>query len=333
MMKILDPKLVTVFGGSGFVGTQIVQLLAAKGHRIRVAVRRPDLAGHVGPLGTVGQVVPIQANIRNMASIERAVAGADIVINLVGITANSGAQTFEAVHVAGAKAIAQAAKAAGVSTLVHMSALGVDKAAAVSQYAASKLAGEAAVFAAFPDAVVMRPSILFGHGDGFFNLMAGLARLFPVLPLVGGETKFQPAYVADVAEAFVLAAEGKLKTGKVYELGGPQVETHRQLIERVQREALRNRPLLPLASGIAKMLAGVISILPFPRLLTVDQVDLLGIDNVVSEAANNEKRTFAGMGIVPASMDTILPTYLWRFRKHGQFDKAVTSPVSDGNAA
>ena len=332
-MESLDPKLVTVFGGSGFVGTQIVQLLAAKGHRVRVAVRRPDLAGHVRPHGTVGQVVPIQANIRNLASIERAVAGADIVINLVGIGADSGAQTFTAVHVDGARLIAQAAKAAGASTLVHMSALGVDKAAEISRYAASKLDGEAAVFAAFPTAIVMRPSILFGPGDGFFNLMAGLARLFPVLPLIGGDTRFQPAYVGDVATAFVLAAEGKLKTGKVYELGGPQVETYRQLMDRVQREALRNRPLLPLSFGIARMLAGVMSFLPFPPLLTADQVELLSVDNVVSDAAIKEKRTFAGMGIVPTSMDTVLPTYLWRFRKHGQFDKALPTPSDEAKAA
>ncbi|MGV8854667.1 MAG: complex I NDUFA9 subunit family protein [Devosia sp.] len=328
-MENLDPKLVTVFGGSGFVGTQIVEQLAAKGHRIRVAVRRPDLAGHVRMLGTVGQVVPIQANIRNLASIERAVASSDIVINLVGIGADRGPQTFEAVHVDGAKAIAEAARAAGATALVHMSALGVDMAAEISQYAASKLAGEAAVFAAFPNAVVMRPSILFGQGDGFFNLMASLARLFPVLPLIGGDTKFQPAYVGDVAEAFVKAAEGQLKTGKIYELGGPQVETYRQLMDRVQREALRNRPMLPLSFGVARLLAGVMSILPFPPMLTADQVELLSVDNVVSAAAIKEKRTFAGTGIVPTSMDTILPTYLWRFRKHGQFDKATTSPIND----
>lgn len=331
-MENLDPKLVTVFGGSGFVGTQIVQLLASKGHRVRVAVRRPDLAGHVRMFGTVGQVVPIQANIRNAPSIERAVAGADIVINLVGIGADRGAQTFEAVHVEGARAVAQAAKAAGVGALVHMSALGVDKAADVSEYAASKLDGEKAVFEAFPGAVVMRPSILFGQGDGFFNLMAGLARMFPVLPLIGGETKFQPAYVGDVAEAFVTAGEGQLKPGKIYELGGPQVETYRDLMGRVQREAMRNRPLLPLSSGIAKMLAGVMSILPFPPLLTADQVELLGVDNVVSDAAIKEKRTFAGMDIKPTSMETILPTYLWRFRKHGQFDKAPNLADEAGNA-
>lgn len=329
-MDRLDPKLVTVFGGSGFVGTQIVQQLAQHGHRVRVAVRRPDLAGHLVTLGTVGQIVPVQANIRNLASIQRAVAGADIVINLVGIGYERGKQSFAAAHVDGAGAIAQAAKAAGVKALVHMSALGVDTAARVSRYAATKLAGEAAVFKAFPEAVVIRPSIMFGPGDGFFNLMGALSRFFPVLPLIGGDTRFQPAYVADVAAAFVLAAEGKAKTGKIYELGGPQIETYRQLMERVQREAMRNRPMLPLPSGIAKLLAWPLKFLPFPPLLTSDQVELLGVDNVVSDAAIKDKRTFAGLGIVPVSMDTILPTYLWRFRKHGQFDKAATTPLGDG---
>ncbi len=188
------------------------------------------------------------------------------------------------------------------------------------------------MFDAFPGAIVMRPSLLFGQGDGFFNLMAGLARLFPVLPLIGGDTKFQPAYVADVAEAFVLAGEGQLKPGKIYELGGPQVETHRELLERIQREALRSRPLLPLSFGMGKMLAGIMSILPFPPLLTADQVELLSVDNVVSDAAIKEKRTFAGMGIVPTAMDTILPTYLWRFRKHGQFDKASNLADEAGTA-
>ncbi|WP_369684704.1 complex I NDUFA9 subunit family protein [Devosia ginsengisoli] len=207
-MDRIEPRLVTIFGGSGFVGTQIVQLLAKRGHRIRVAVRRPDLAGHVKMFGSVGQVQPIQANIRNAASVQRAVTGADIVINLVGIGFSRGAQNFDAVHADGAAHVAAAAKAAGASTLVHMSALGVDRAAEVSAYAASKLEGEAAVLEAFPQAVIMRPSILFGQGDGFFNLMGALSRLFPVLPLISGDTRFQPAYVGDVADAFVLAAEG-----------------------------------------------------------------------------------------------------------------------------
>lgn len=320
-MDRIEPKLVTIFGGSGFVGTQIVQLLAKNGHRIRVAVRRPNLAGHTKMFGSVGQIQPIQANVRDAASVRRAVAGADIVINLTGVGFSRGAQTFDAVHVRGAANVADAAKAAGASILVHMSALGVDRAAEVSAYAASKLAGEAAVLEAFPSAIVMRPSILFGQGDGFFNLMGGLSRMFPVLPLIGGDTRFQPAFVGNVAEAFAQAAEGKVKGGRIYELGGPQVETHRQLLARVQRETARNRPLLPLPAGIAKLLALPFAILPFPPLLTSDQVDLLGVDNVVSEAAGKDKRTFAGLGITPTSMDTILPTYMYRYRKHGQFDR------------
>jgi uncharacterized protein YbjT (DUF2867 family) len=328
-MDSLEPKLVTIFGGSGFVGTQLVQQLARRGHRIRVAVRRPDLAGPTRMFGGVGQIQPIQANIRNVASIQRAVAGADIVINLVGIGYRKGKQTFDSVHVDGAAAVARAAKAAGASTLVHMSALGIDAASKVSAYAASKLDGEAAVHAAFPEAVIIRPSIIFGQDDGFFNLMGMLTRLFPVMPLIGGESRFQPAFVGDVAEAFALAAEGRVKPGRIYELGGPQVETHRALLERVQREALRTRPLLPLSPGIAKLLALPFAILPYPPLLTSDQVDLLGFDNVVSDTAIKDKRTFAAFGITPTSMDTILPTYMWRFRKHGQFDK----PAAHGTAA
>jgi NADH dehydrogenase len=329
-MDSLEPKLVTIFGGSGFVGTQIVQLLANKGHRIRVAVRRPDLAGHLKTLGMVGQITPIQANVRNKASIERAVANTDIVINLAGISYERGAQTFAAVHTEAAGLIATAAKAAGAHTMVHMSALGVDKAAAVSAYARSKFDGEAAVLAAFPNAVIFRPSIIFGRDDSFFNLMGALTRFFPALPLIGGDTNFQPVYVGDVAQAFAKAAEGELKSGRIYELGGPVVETHRALLQRVLREVSRKNSLLPLSPGFAKFLAGPLAILPFPPLLTADQVDLLGVDNVVSEAAIKEKRTLAGLAIAPTSMDTILPTYMYRFRKHGQFDRdaSLADPTS-----
>jgi uncharacterized protein YbjT (DUF2867 family) len=326
-MDRLDQKLVTIFGGSGFVGTQLVQLLARRGHRVRVAVRRPDLAGHLKTLGDVGQITPIQANIRNLASVQRAVAGADIVINLVGIGFERGAQGFAAVHTEGAGAVARAAREAGATSLLHMSALGVDT-ATESLYAQSKLAGEAKVLAAFPQAVIFRPSILFGQGDGFFNMMGGLARILPALPLISGETRFQPAYVGDVAQAFALAAEGKVKTGRIYEIGGPQIETHKALMQRILREAGRNRPLVPVPPGIAKLMALPFAILPFPPLLTADQVDLLGTDNVVSDEAIRDKRTLAAFGIAPTSMDTILPTYMWRFRKHGQFDRAV----SDGSA-
>lgn len=320
-MDRFSPKLVTVFGGSGFVGTSVVQLLAARGYRIRVAVRRPDLAGPATMLGTVGQIVPIQANLRNAASVERAVAGADMVVNLVGLGIESGKQKFAAVNTEGAATVARAAKAAGVKSLVHMSALGVDTAAKVSAYARTKLEGENAVLAAFPEAIILRPSLIFGQGDGFFNLMGTLARMFPIMPLISGTSRFQPVYVGDVAEAIVKALDGTVQTGRVYELGGPEVETHKQLLERILREAGRKRPLLPLSSGIAGMFASILSFLPFKPLITSDQVALLGKDNVVSEAAISENRTLAAFGITPTSMDTILPSYMWRFRKHGQFDR------------
>lgn len=312
--------LVTIFGGAGFVGTQIVQVLARKGYRIRVAVRRPDLAGHVRTLGQVGQVMPVQANIRNADSVARAVKGASIVINLVGIGYERGAQRFRAVHTMGARNVAEAAKAAGARALVHMSALGAD-AQSPSGYARTKALGEAAVLEAFPQAVIMRPSIMFGPGDGFFNLMGKLARAFPVLPLIGGDTRFQPIYVGDVADAFAAAAEGAVKTGRIYELGGPEVATYRELTERVLRETGRRNPLLPIPPGLAKLMALPFAILPFPPLLTADQVELLQVDNVVSEAAIKEKRTLAAFGIEPTPMGAILSSYLWRFRKHGQFDR------------
>jgi len=325
------PKLVTVFGGSGFVGTQLVQLLARRGYRIRVAVRRPDLAGEARMLGNVGQIVPIQANLRNAASVERAVAGADMVVNLVGIGHEAGKQRFSAIHVEGAAAVARAARAAGAEALVHMSVLGADRAAEASPWARSRLDGEAAVLAEYRGAVILRPSLIFGKADSFFNLMGSLARILPAMPLVAGETRFQPVYVGDVAEALLLAAEGRVKTGRVYELGGPDIETHRQLLGRILREAGRERPMVPVPAGLAKFGATLLSVLPFRPLITPDQVELLRVDNVVSEAATREKRTLAAFGIAPTSMDTILPTYMWRFRKNGQFDRENTS--ADGGVA
>ena len=312
--------LVTIFGGSGFLGTQLVQVLARQGYRIRVAVRRPDLAGHVKTLGTVGQVMPIQANVRNAESVARALHGAQIVISLVGIGYERGAQRFRAVHMMGARNIAEAAKAAGAAALVHVSALGADD-QSPSAYARSKALGEAAVLAAFPDAVIIRPSIMFGPGDGFFNLMGALSRYFPVLPLIGGDSRFQPVYVGDVADAVAAAATGVVKTGRIYELGGPEVVTYRELMLRVLRETGRHNPLLPVPAALGKLLALPFALLPFPPLLTGDQVDLLQADNVVSEAALKDKRTLAAFGIEPTPMNAILPTYMWRFRKHGQFDR------------
>lgn len=318
-MDHAQKDLVTVFGGSGFVGTRLVQALAHRGFRIRVAVRRPDLAGHVRPLGDVGQIVPIQANIRNAGSVARAVAGAQVVINLVGIGFERGAQNFGAVHVEGAATVARAAAAAGVSRLVHMSVLGADP-DSPSEAARSRAAGESEVFAAFPDAVVIRPSVIFGPGDSFFNLMGTLARLFPVLPLVGGATRLQPVYVKDVAEAFAVAADGGVKGGRVYELGGPEVLTHRALIERILHESGRRNRLLPLGPGLGKLIAAPMGLLPTP-LLTGDQVMQLQADNVVSEDAIRDKRTLAAFGVTPTPMEAVLSSYLWRFRRNGQFDR------------
>ncbi len=313
------PGLVTIFGASGFVGTQLVQSLARRGHRIRAAERRPDLANHLRPLGDVGQVVPVQANLRFADSVARAVEGAEIVINLVGIGFERGAQDFAAVHVEGARTVAMTAARAGARRLVHMSALGADP-ASPSAYARSKAAGEAAVLEAFPEAVLMRPSLIFGPGDSFFNLMASLARIKPMMPLIGGRTKFQPVYVGDVADAFAAAASGIGKGGRAYELGGPEVVTNRQILERILAVTGRTNRLVPIPPAIARLMALPMALLPNP-LLTADRIILLGLDNIVSEKAERDRRTLAAFGIAPTPMDAILPSYLWRFRRKGQFEQ------------
>lgn len=315
-----DMRLVTVFGGSGFIGTQLVQALARRGYRVRVAVRRPDLAGHLRPLGAVGQIQPVQANIRDDASVAAAIAGAGTVVNLVGVGFERGRQRFDSVHVEGARRVATAARAAGVARLVQMSALGADT-RSPSRWARSRAEGEAAARAAFPDAIVMRPSLVFGPDDGFFNLMASLARMAPVFPLIGGQTRFEPVYVGDVAEALARAVAGDALPGATYELGGPETLAHRAIIERILAETYRRRPIVPLPAGLARLLALPLGLLPRP-LLTSDQVSLLQRDNVVSDAAEKRGLTLAGLGIAPVAMATILPTYLWRFRPQGEFDKA-----------
>ncbi|WP_181703494.1 complex I NDUFA9 subunit family protein [Chthonobacter albigriseus] len=313
-------RLVTVFGGSGFLGRHVVRALARAGHRVRVAVRRPDLAGHLQPLGTVGQIHAVQANLRYRASVDRAVAGADAVINLVGVLAPAGRQTFDAVHAFGARAVAEAVRAAGVPTLVHVSAIGADPASA-SSYGRSKAEGEAAVFETLPGAVVFRPSIVFGPEDDFFNRFAEMARFSPILPLIGGgHTRFQPVYVGDVAAAVAAAASGVVPGGKVYELGGPEVKTFRECMEIVCRETRRNRMLVDIPFSIAETMAKLTQWAPGAP-LTVDQVELLKSDNVVSDAAVAEGRTLAGLGIEAHSLASIVPTYLYRYLAHGQYDR------------
>lgn len=316
-------KLVTVFGGSGFVGTQLVQELARRGYSVRVAVRRPDLAGHVRMYGFPGQVQPVQANLRYPQSVVAAARGSSVVINLVGILFEKGRQKFRAVQVMGAKNVAEAAKAVGAERLIHMSAIGADT-GSPSAYARSKAAGEAEVLKAFPGAIIVRPSLIFGQDDNFFNLFGTLARMSPVLPVIHGETKFQPVHVGNVAEAIANLAQGAGKPGTVYELGGPEVVTMREILERVNAETLRNRPLVPLPAGIAKLMASLASILPRP-LITPDQVVQLGIDNVVSQDAARAKRTLSALGVTPTTIDAVIPAYLWRFRKHGEFDRRIAA--------
>lgn len=313
------PPLVTVFGGSGFLGRHVVRALAKRGYRVRVAVRNPNLAGHVQPTGNVGQIQPIQANVRVRWSIDRAVKGADHVVNLVAVLAERGKQTFEAVHVEGARAVAEAAAAEGAG-LTQVSALGADLDSPAA-YARTKARGEQAAFETKPDAVIFRPSIMFGPGDGFFNRFAAMSRLSPVLPLIGGgHTKFQLAYVADVAEAIARSADGKIERGRVYELGGPEVQSFRECMEEMLEVIDRKRYLVTVPWGMARLQASILELLPSP-MLTTDQVEMLRTDNVVSAQAEQEGRTFSGIGIAPQPAAAILPSYLWQYRPAGQFTR------------
>jgi uncharacterized protein YbjT (DUF2867 family) len=318
MMPLFSDTLITVIGGSGFVGRHVVRALAKRGYRIRVACRRPDLAGHVQPLGTPGQVMPVQANVRYPASLAAACDDAYAVINLVGVLHGAGAQSFDAVHVFGAEASAKAAKVAKARIFMQMSAIGAS-AESASDYARSKAEGEARAKSAFPGATILRPSIIFGPEDGFFNRFAALARLSPVLPLIGGgETKFQPVFVGDVAQAIARLVERPDLAGMTYELGGPEVMSFRDLIEFTLATVERRRLLLPVPWSLARIMGAAMGVLPRP-MLTKDQVELLRSDNVVSVKAESTGATLQGLGISPRSIEAIVPAYLYRFRKAGQF--------------
>lgn len=321
MISRLDEgTLATVFGGSGFVGRHTVRALTRRGWRVRAAVRRPDLAGHLQPMGNVGQIHAVQANLRYPASLAEALAGADVAIIAVGQLTPSGRQTYQALQVDGPRAVAKAAREQGVKRLIHISAIGADPGSA-SHYARTKAEGEAAVLAEFPEAIILRPSIVFGPEDEFFNRFAAMATSAPVLPLVGGSTKFQPVFVGDLAEAIANAAEGQATPGTIYELGGPEVASMRQLLERTLEWSGRQRGLLPLAFPVAKLIA--LATWPLPnalRPLTVDQVRMLAKDNVVAKAAIEQGRTLAGLGITaPTAMGAVVPGYLERFRPRGEF--------------
>ena len=311
--------LVTVFGGSGFLGRHVVRALAKRNYRIRVGVRRPELAGHLQPLGRVGQIHAVQANVRYPASIEAAMRDSHIVVNLVAILAEGGAQTFDAVQVRGAQAVAKAAAGIGAQ-MVHVSAIGADE-QSPSRYARAKAAGEKVVLDTIPGATIMRPSLMFGPEDAFTNRFAALARISPVMPLIGGDTRMQPVYVDDVAAAIADAVDGKAKAGAVYELGGPEVLTMRQIMEIILATTERQRMLLPIPFGLAKLKAMFLQFAPGALKLTPDQVALLRVDNVVSDAAKAAGLTLEGLGITPESMEAIVQQYLWRFRAAGQFQR------------
>jgi uncharacterized protein YbjT (DUF2867 family) len=331
---IAQDRIVTVFGGSGFLGRHAVRALAQRGWRIRVASRRPDLAFHTQPTGRVGQVNAVQANLRYPASVAAAMRGSDAVVNLVGVLTEGGRQSFEAVHTFGTRAILRAALDQGITNLVHVSAIGADPESG-SAYARSKGRAEAIVRETLPGAVILRPSILFGPEDDFFNRFAAMARISPVLPLIGGGgTLFQPAYVGDVAEAVAKATLGEAAGGMPYELGGPAVRTFRELMEYVCTVTGRKRLLLPIPFGLARgpalltELADKLLLGAFPKMMvmTRDQVKLLESPNIVSEAAIASGRTLQGLGIEPRAMESIVPSYLYRFRKTGQFDRSDLLP-------
>ncbi len=303
--------VVTVFGGSGFIGRYVIRELASSGARIRAAVRRPDGAGFLRTMGDVGQVTPIAANVRDDASVAAAVDGADTVINLVGILYETGKQKFGAVQADGARRVAEAAKAAGANRLIQMSAIGADP-NSQSVYASTKGGGEALVRDAFPGAAIVRPSVVFGPEDDFFNKFAMIARLAPALPLIGGgHTKFQPVYVGDVADAISALARGAGAAGETYELGGPQVYSFRELMEIVLDAIGRRRCLVPVPFPVAMAQAAVLELSPFAPLLTRDQVRLLRQDNVVS----GDCAELEDLGIEGTSVEAVVPSYLNRYRK------------------
>jgi NADH dehydrogenase len=319
-------KLVTIYGGSGFVGRYISRRMAKEGWRVRVAVRRPNEAMHVKPYGVPGQVEPVFCNIRDDASVAAVMQGADAVVNCVGVLNQVGQNTFSAVQAQGAERIARQAKAAGIERMVHLSAIGAD-ADGSSEYARTKAAGESGVMAHMPDAMILRPSVIFGAEDQFFNRFAAMSRLAPVLPIAGGETKFQPVYVDDVAQAAVKGILGEAEAG-VYELGGAEVKSFAELMQQMLGVILRRRLVVSLPDFVAGSMAfGFDTAQKFSlglfenTLLTRDQLQNLKVDNVVSDGV----KTLADLGIRPVTVASVLPEYLWKYRPNGQYDELTAS--------
>jgi uncharacterized protein YbjT (DUF2867 family) len=310
--------LVTVFGGSGFVGRYVVQALARTGCRVRVAVRQPNLALFLQPLGTVGQIAPVQANLRHEGSVRRAIDAADGVVNLVGLLQPSGKQSFRGIQAEGAGIVAEAARDAGARALVQVSAIGANR-SSKSAYARTKADGEERVSAAYPGSIILRPSIIFGQEDEFFNRFASMSRFAPLMPLIGGgRTRFQPVYVGDVAQAVLAGLDGRARSGAPYELGGPTIYSFRELLDMIALYTQRKRAYLPLPFWLAKLMGALTQWVPGAP-ITLDQVRLLQTDNVVSSDALAEARTLADLGIEPRAVEAIVPRYLVRFRPKGEF--------------
>jgi len=327
-MAEISPGLVTVFGGSGFVGTQVVRALAKRGWRVRVAVRRPSLAFDLRPLGDVGQIQPIRCDVTDKDQVAAALAGADAAVNLVGILFETPSRKFQALHIEGSRLVAEASVTAGVKRLVQISAIGADPKSA-GAYGRTKGQAEAAVRAARPDAVILRPSIVFGAGDGFLNRFAEMASFAPALPLIGGgKTKFQPVYVGDVAEAVARAVVRSDAAARTFELGGPAVMSFEDVLKLILRETHRRRLLLPLPFFAARTigaLAQITALIGIAPVLTEDQVIMLQSDNVVSPGAEG----LAALDIQPTGIEAIAPSYLWRYRRGGQFaEKPAADPVT-----
>ena len=319
--------LVTVIGGSGFVGRYIAQRMARRGWRVRVAVRRPNEALFVQPYGVVGQVLPVQCNIRDEASVRSVIMGADAVVNCVGVLWEGGRNRFDAVHVEGAGRVARIAAEQGVRNLVHLSAIGADP-ESPSSYGRSKAGGERAVLDASPGAVILRPSVVFGPEDDLFNRFASMTRFTPVLPVVGADTRFQPVWVEDVAEAAAKAAAGEAAPG-IYELGGPRVATFRELMQLMLQIIRRRRPIVNIPFGLARLQARVLqvtSVVGMKPMLTVDQVEMLRRDNVVAEGS----RGFQALGIQPTAMEAVLDSYLYAYRRYGQYAHLAAPDAAGG---
>jgi uncharacterized protein YbjT (DUF2867 family) len=319
----MNNSLVTIFGGSGLLGRHAVRAFADAGWRVRVGVRHPNLAHYLPPMGHVGQIQVTKANVLDADAVAAAVKGAHAVVNLVGILHPAGGQNYQNIHVEAPRTIARAAKAAGAGALLHVSTMNISP-DSESAYARSKAEGEIAVREEFPQATLIKPSLVFGPEDQFFNKFAGLARILPVLPLIGGgHTKFQPVFARDVADAIVKCAADPATRGRSYELGGPTVYSFKDMLKLILRETGRSRPLVPIPFWLASIKSVFLQFLP-GKLLTPDQVKFLKTDNVVTPGA----LTLADLGITPDSLEAVLPAYLWRFRARGQYENLVAERVS-----